>query len=158
MLASRNRIRRRGLWARSSSSAGQHGLVVRPDAHDQHHLGDVRTRRLGELGHLGDQRRRQVVDHEPAEVLEVVRRLRTSGTGQTGDHHELVHDDQLTVGRLVVRGPSREQQACQRLATTRSSRRGTVAASVYSGARARKPGGGAGSSMRSSRGRAPPSR
>ena len=46
-------------------------------------------------------------------------------------------------------GVLRERGDGQRLAATSSRSRGMVAASVYSGARARKPGGGAGSSIRS---------
>ena len=41
--------------------------------------------RAAELGHLRDERRRQVVDHEPAEVLEDVGRLRAARARQPGD-------------------------------------------------------------------------
>ena len=43
--------------------------------------------------------------------------------------------------------PSLAAKNAQRFSVRRKRRRGMVAASVYSGARARKPGGGAGSSM-----------
>src|SRR4029453_1018661 len=43
----------------------------------------------GQLGHPPDQRRRQVVDHEVAEVLQHLGRLRAAGHGQPGDHDEL---------------------------------------------------------------------
>ena len=80
-----------------------------------------------QLGELRDQRGRHVVDHEPPEVFEMVGGLRAPGARQPRDHNELTH---------AV------------FSATNSSRRGMVAASAYSSARARKPGGGAGSSMR----------
>ena len=43
------------------------------------------------LDHLHDQAGRQVVDDEPAHVLEGRRRRRTAGAGHPRDHHELAH-------------------------------------------------------------------
>src|SRR5438874_3397252 len=93
------------------------------------------ARRLHELGHLGDEGRGKVVDDEAAQVLERVGRLRSSCTRETGDDDELAHV------RLRIPTPPT-------FSARRNSRRGIVAASRYSAARARNPGGGAGSSMR----------
>ena len=90
---------------------------------------------LLELDDLVEQLDRQVVDDEPAEVLEVVRGLRTPCARQPGDHEDLGHTDDRTWSSFVVR---------------RYSSRGMVAAASYSSALARKPAGGAGSSIRCS--------
>src|SRR4029079_6462310 len=42
-----------------------------------------------QLRDLADERRRQVVDDEAAEVLEHVRSLRATGTGHAGDHRDV---------------------------------------------------------------------
>ena len=47
--------------------------------------------RAGQLDHLLDERGRQVVDDEPAEVLEVVGRLRAARPRQPGDHDDVGH-------------------------------------------------------------------
>src|SRR5207249_411842 len=49
----------------------------------------LRARALDEVGDLADQRRRQVVDDEPAEVLERVGRLAATRARQPGDDQEL---------------------------------------------------------------------
>ena len=60
-----------GPW-RSDSSTGQDVLVLLPaaPADDEGHPLGLGPRAADQLGHLGDERRRQVVDDEPAEVLE----------------------------------------------------------------------------------------
>ena len=52
----------------------------------------------GQLGHLGDEQRRQVVDDEEAEVFEDVGRFRPSRPGQPGDDRDV---------ELVTHRPSR---------------------------------------------------
>ncbi len=70
---------------------GQHLVVVGAGADHEDDLGDAGAGRLSQLRHLGHERRREVVDDEPAQVLEDVRRLRAAGTGQPGDDHEVAH-------------------------------------------------------------------
>ena len=87
----------------------------------------------GQLGHLRDERGRQVVDHEPAEVLEVVRGLR-----RPAPDRPVMTTNSLTIGY-------------ERTAFSHGGRAagGWWRPAAYSAARARNPGGGAGSSMRS---------
>ncbi len=58
---------------------------------DQRHPVGRRARGGDQFGHLGDQRRRQVVDHEPAEVLQSGTRLRATRARHPGDDQELGH-------------------------------------------------------------------
>jgi hypothetical protein len=71
-----------------------------PRADDEGDAVDLRPGRLGQLDHLGHERGRQVVDHEPPEVLEVVGGQAASGPGQARDHDELLHlgDDPTSGG------------------------------------------------------------
>ena len=71
-------------WAKSSSWP-----PLAPD-HEGDPLG-LGPGRGDQLGDLGDQGGRHVVDHEPAEVLERGRRLGPAGAGQPGDDDELGH-------------------------------------------------------------------
>src|SRR5690606_37556461 len=103
-------------------------LVVGARARHQRHAVDGAARRPGQLAHLRDEGGRQAVDHEPAEVLERGGRLAPPRPREPGDHHVLGHAGKRT--------------------ETRSRSRGIVAAAWYSAARARNPGGGAGSCMR----------
>ena len=64
---------------------------VAAGADDEGHAFGRRAGRLGQVGHLHDQRRRQVVDDEPAEVLERVGRLRRTCAGEPGDDQEVDH-------------------------------------------------------------------
>src|SRR5690606_23024348 len=88
---------------------------------------------LGEVGDLGDERRGQVVDGEPAEVLERAARLGAPAAREARDDDVFAHRVRAYVER------SRSQW--------RKSSRGIERASRYSGASARKPGGGGGSSI-----------
>ena len=143
-------MRRRHALALERREGREHLVVVRPGAHHQHDPGDARTpATTASSDDLRDERGRQVVDDEPAEVLEDVGRLRPPRPRQPGDHDELVHRASLpAIPR--ARAPSGPRGDQPDLAVTSTSSRGTVAASAYSGARARKPGGGAGSIICSS--------
>ena len=70
---------------------GQDLVLVVPGADDERHPVDLRPRGLGQLDHLGHQLGRQVVDHEPAEVLQVVGRQAAAGPGEARDDDELFH-------------------------------------------------------------------
>ena len=50
---------------------------------------DAAVGSLRQVGHRRDQCRRQVVDDEPAEVLQALRRGATAGPGHPGDDHQL---------------------------------------------------------------------
>ena len=82
-----------------------------------------------------DQLGRQVVDDVPAEIFEHTRRTGAASAGHAGDEQDVGHE--RTVGRYTLR-------------VRRYSSRGMVLAAAYSSALARNPGGGAGSSIRSS--------
>ena len=72
------------------------------DVDDDRDAGDVALRAGAELHHGGDQRGRQVVDDEPAEVLQTLGRGAAAGSGHAGDDHQL-GDRRLARPRLVVR-------------------------------------------------------
>ena len=61
------------------------------------HVRDRRPGSIGQLPHFGDQGWRQVVDHEPPEVLEHVGRVRAASARVSGDHDELTHRTNSTV-------------------------------------------------------------
>ena len=66
-------------------------LVVVAAAHDQRGA-VVGAAGVGDqLGELRDQRGRHVVDNEPAEILEMVGRLRAARPGQARDDDEIAH-------------------------------------------------------------------
>jgi hypothetical protein len=111
---------------------GQDLVLVGARADDQRHPPDRRARHLRQLDDLGDQAGRQVVDDEPAEVLEVVGRHAAPGAGQAGDDDELAHEGGSSRGSFSA---------------TSARRRGMVAAPRYWVAPDRNPGGGSGSSM-----------
>ena len=91
---------------------GQHVIEVSPAAaHDEGHTLHLRTRAVDQLGHLGDQGRRHVVDDEPAEVLQSGRRRRTAGPGHAGHHQVLAHPS--TLARLSV-DPFGDSGVCNR--------------------------------------------
>ena len=73
--------------------------VIWPGTDDQHDLGDAGAGGLRQFGDLGDQRWREVVDDEPAKVLEDVGSLRPARTRQPGDHHEVAHAAKLVARR-----------------------------------------------------------
>jgi hypothetical protein len=56
---------------------------------------DAATRLRGELDDGGHERRRQVVDHVEAEILEDRRRAGPASARQAGDDHDLGHRDTL---------------------------------------------------------------
>jgi len=93
----------------------------------------------GQVDDLADERGRQVVDHVPTEVLHHSRRLRPSSAGHAGDDEDVGH----CCHAIGASSPTTLQ-------VRRYSRRGIEAAASYSPARARKPGGGDGSSIRCS--------
>ena len=65
-------------------------LVARvPD--DQAELLDLAARLAGQFHHLVQQRHGQVVHDEPAEVLEIVGRLRPTGPGEPSDDEDVGH-------------------------------------------------------------------
>ena len=111
----------RGGRRRAARRPREHVDVLAP-GHERQPL-DVAARLAGQLDDRVDQRRRQVVDHEPAEVLEHRRGRRAPGAGQPGDHDDVGHWHRSYCLR-----------AC---AVRRYSSRGIVAASRYSLARAR---------------------
>ena len=55
-----------------------------------------------EAGDVGDQRDRQVVDDEPAEVLERRAGRRPAGAGHPGDDEQLTHGRPSALGRLAL--------------------------------------------------------
>ena len=88
-----------------------------------------------QLDDLLDERRREVVDDVPTEVLEHVRRSRPPSPRHAGDQDDIGHRRRLPSGTFAgaeVQQP--RHRCCVRVL----------------GARARKPGGGAGSTMCSS--------
>ena len=80
-------------------------LAAGPADDERHPLG-LGPRRGDQLGHLGDERRRHVVDHEPADVLEGGGRLRTTGARQARDDEELGHAA-IVAGVPAGGGPGR---------------------------------------------------
>ena len=88
------------------------------------------------------ERRRQVVDDVPPEVLEHVGGRRPPCAGHAGDEDDLGHRGRLPSGRRAARG------RFTRVGRPQVQQPGTVAASSYSAARARNPAGGAGSTIR----------
>src|SRR5205807_5706930 len=112
--------------------AGVLQVLLASLAHHQRHPLGLRARPPHQLGDLADEAGGEVVDHEPAQVLQGVGRGRTPRAGQPADDEEVAHGWPI-------------------FSALRNSRRGMVAAASYSWARARKPGGGAGSSMRVTR-------
>ena len=69
----------------------QHITGVRATTHDEGDPADARARRTGELRDGRDERGGQVVDDEPAEILERQGGLGATGPGQARDHEELTH-------------------------------------------------------------------
>ena len=97
---------------------------------DDGHLVDVAAGAHRQLGERGDQRRRQVVDAEVAEVLERANRLRLARPGKAREHDErlaafsdvpfglshrrrgLPHGRRVLPGRLAVPRPHRPMPGC----------------------------------------------
>ena len=67
-----------------------------------------------ELGHLRQQRGRQVVDDEVAEVLERLGRLRAAGAGHARDHREVAGLDARLVGLRLRPGASAARRPSRR--------------------------------------------
>ena len=151
--------------ARSSPTLREHlGVLATGDEREPF---DVAVRLRRELDDRADQRGRQVVDDEPAEVLEHVGHARPTGARQAGDQDDVSHGRTLPTRRRP--GPAMAHRSCVRCQAPthgldgqvrrrrRYSRRGIVDAAAYSAARSRKPCGGAGSTIRSSTRPASPS-
>ncbi len=65
-------------------------ITSAPTDHERHPL-QLRARAVDELGHLGDQGRRHVVDHEPAQVLERGPGRGPARAGHAGHHQVFAH-------------------------------------------------------------------
>ena len=113
---------RGGPPARSCTSAGSTSPRIRTTTDDEGHPADARARRAGELRDGRDERGGQVVDDEPAEILERHGGLGATRPRQARDHEELTHI-------LMVPTTSRVNAPSPRV---RNSRRGIVAAAAYS--------------------------
>ena len=106
---------------------------------DESELVDRRRRLTGQFDDGVDEGGRQVVDHVPPEILEHGGGGASTRAGHAGDQENVSHRrSRYSCGRPSDR---------HRFSLRRYNRRGIVAAASYSAARARKPGGGAGSSI-----------
>src|SRR5687768_3281017 len=70
-------------------------MLATAAAHDERDPLSLRPRPVRQLAHLPDERGRQVVDHEPPEVLERVGRGRTPRARQPRDDEELTHSPSI---------------------------------------------------------------